>query len=384
MKVDRIKYLATMAARSKSLVNGDRGVELCAFFDAALEQAKDAEKQKGADKYLAELCERARTERLKGFEGEAVRELNALRVTAVDNFLLASSNALTFFDTVNLQPDEAPWIENSTRQEMSIRYIGQDGKPKSMNVQKNNAHTRVDLAILSTDRYEYPIVDLYTGDAKSPALANIDMEYDFRQRIDAILWPLVKGQIGAFGLTGAKASRVYVPHSSIATANLPTSNLLTPTDTGAATTWRKSCLDAIIDYCASWGSNAFRDGELKPEVIYIPSSDVKGWLDNITISSVENSLTRQIFESGWVVSYGGTTFTLVGDSTLDPDDGRAYVKLNKSIGEYFTKTSLDTTVTNTYPQQNREDVSMSKVYGAGLPSPKKVNLCAVQYRTAAS
>lgn len=391
-KINRLQYIQGLKARAEHLHQGETASRLVATFDQALAMLKDPEAVKKSDTYLGDLLRGARDEReAKIIRGPKQMELNALRVTTIDNFMVGSSNAASFFDAVNLAEDEEPWIENTTRQETEVRYIGQDGKARKTTILKADEGTRVDLRTLSTEEIEYLVTDIYKGDMKTPAMANIDLSYDLMQQNDQLLWAQVQGLIGNdFSYTGRKTARTINFHSSVKVANLPAGNLLLPTlangDARATTsTFDLECLKAIIEYIGKWGSNAFRDGELRLGTIFVPSGDMFGWIGQVDVDTRENPITTQIFTSGYVVNFAGTSFTIVGDNTLDPAAGLAYVQTNKSVGEFFTKTSMDKVfIDDSISNQklNRESISMSKVVGAGLPAQKRVNAAAVRYKVA--
>lgn len=322
-------------------------------------------------------------------------QLAEIRIETVNNFIWASSNALTFFDEVSLAPAEEPFLENTSRWTINVDYVGQDGRPKkTMNIRYQD-EARVDLHTLSTEELEYVIFDIYKGDVRSPQLANVDMAYELMMKVDGILWPFIKNRIlpasgggSSFNFSsGARSSRVFVPHPNIATGNLPTSNYLVPDGNSGVSTWRKDCLDLILIYVASWGSNAFRDGPLKPMTVYMPSSDVMGLLNEIQIVSeaFPNAVVEQILETGFILSYGGVKWSFVGDSTLDPDDGMAYVRMNKPIGTFYTKPAADKTLidrSTALAKENKESISMTKVIGTALPTSKIINVVGIRYRNA--
>jgi hypothetical protein len=107
-----------------------------------------------------------------------------------------------------------------------------------------------------------------------------------------------------------------------------------------------------------------------------------GFLDEVTFTTPTNSKVEEIFENGFILSYGGVNWTFIGDATLDPEEGLAYVKFSKPIGMYFTKPGLDQTFEDESIQmqkQNKGSVSMNKVVGWGLPINWFVNVAAVQY-----
>lgn len=380
------QYLENLASRSKHLVQGARGVELAAQFTDAAKKADDPE----YIKFAFELQRDARAERLANngrTDGPKNLELNELRVLTVDNFVTAQANALSFFENVSLAPNGEPVIENRTGHEIDVKYLGQDGKAKLDRGVANGASSKPQLKILSTPAFEYEVMDLYKGDIRDASFANIDMAYDFTMKVNSLLWPYVTGQVGSFVTTGTKTSRTYVPHSTIAAANLPTTNALTVAGTGASTKWRLDCLKAILEYEAKWEGVMSKDGVvLRANTVFIASSDTMGFLDAIAADSESNPVIDQIFASGYVITLAGRTINLVGDATIDPAGGQAYVQFNKPIGEFYTKPSMDKTTINNSPelaQQNLESISMSKVIGTGLPTNWKINVAGVRYRNAA-
>lgn len=330
-----------------------------------------------------------------GKGSEAHMQLAALRIETVNNFIWASSNALTFFDEVDLAASDEPWIENTSQFLIDVDYIGQDGRAKKEKAIRYEQNFRVGLNVLSTAEFEYYVFDVYKGDIRTPQLAAIDMAYELTMKVDKILWPYIQSRIlppvpaagSAFNYSaGAKAGRHFVPHPNVNVKNLPTSNLLVPAGTTTTSVWRKACLDAILQYTASWGSNAFKDGMLKPMTVFLPSSDVMGLLNEIQLfsSAFPNAVVTEILETGFIMNYGGASWTFVGDSTLNPDDGLAYVRMNKTIGTFFTKKAGDKTIIDNsveMQKENKESVTMTKIIGAALPQSKAVNIVAVNYRT---
>lgn len=389
--IDRLAYLQRLKARAEHLIPGDVASRLATTFDGTIATLKDPEKAAAAQKAQNELLAAARDERMaKIINGPKQAELNALRVTTVENFLMASSNVMAFFNPVTLADDEEPWFEYTTKEEVGVSYIGQDGKARRLQIGKADVGGAIPLHILSTDEVEYKIRDIYRGEQKSAALALIDLARDMQLKIDAILWPMVKALIGTFPTGGDKRRRVYNAHSSVKTANLPTTNLLEPLDPSGnarntSDVFDLECWKAIIKYAGKWGANAFMDGELRPATVYIPSGDMFGWLDFVDADTRETSVTKQIFDTGYVVSFGGATLTMVGDNTLDPDEGKAYISFNKPVGDFYTKPGMDETFIDDgidNRKQNIETISMNKVIAGGIPDTKKVNVACVQYKAA--
>lgn len=374
-RVNPAQMLKELKARA-SVLQPATAMQVTAVLAQMEESLKDPEK----NKKLQELIVKAR-------EGDvtAQAQMARLRVISVDNFLLASTNPITFFDTVNLADDEVPYIENTSKQEITVSFIGQDGRARKTQGIKYQEQAQCQLLVLSTEEFEYQLVDIYTGEVKTASLANIDMAYDFSAQISKLMWPFVKAAIGPFSLTGPRSGRVYYPHSLVNVKNLPTTNLLVTPGNTTTTMFRKESMDMILKYCAAWGTDAFRDGMLRPAAVFIPSSEIMGFLDQVTLTSQPNTKVEEIFETGFVMTYGGVRWTFLADATLDPDEGLAYVKFNKGIGSFFRKPGMDRTFVDEsmeMQKQNKGSVSMSKVVGWGLPITARVNAAAVLYHTA--
>jgi hypothetical protein len=376
-QIDRLQYIKELRFRARALQPATaRKVE--AVLAKAEETLSDPEKEKAANQKMGELIKLAH-------DGDvaAKADLARIRVVTVDNFVLATTNPITFFDTVNLADDEIPYIENTSRQEISVDYLGQDGRARKTQGVKYQEQAQIALHQISTEEFEYQLIDIYKGTVKDAQLANIDMARDIEQKLNKLMWPFVRSAIGPFNLTGAKSGRVYVPHSIVNVKNLPTTNLLTPADNTPTTLFRKSCMDVVLKYAASWGDVLGQT--LKPAAVYIPSSEVMGFLEQITLTSQPNSKVEEIFEYGFVLTYGGARWQFIPDATLDPDAGIAYVKFNKPIGQFFRKQGLDKVFedeTIDMQKQNKGSVSMSKVIGFGLPITWRLNIAAVQYHDA--
>ena len=378
--MNRQQYLDLLLQRSKLLQGAT-----CERVSKALTAMKTGLSPE-TDKKVLDLIRAAQAQ---GKGSAPALQLATMRVETVDNFIYGSSNALTFFDSVDLALTDEPFIENTSKTEIRVDYIGQDGRPKKTSAVRHQEQARVDLHTLSTEEFEYFVMDMYKGDVRTPQLASVDMGYELMMQVDGLLWPYIQGRVSATPFnftTGTRSSRVFVPHSRIDTANLPTINLLTPSGNSATTQWRKACMDLVLRYVSAWGSNAFRDGPLVPVTVFIPSKHVMGLLDEITVlaDSMPNSKVEEILETGFILQYGGVRWSFVGDSTLSPVKGRAYVKMNKGIGTFFTKKALDKVLVDNSIEllkQNKESVSMTKVIGVALPSQKIVNIVAVQYKT---
>lgn len=379
---ERIAFRNNMARRAEVLIGGRQGAELCALFKTEGAEAVAAY-DKAFEEYH-ELCARA-----DEGDGEAQQELQEIRVWSIQNMIYAGANYATFFEMDNLEGDDVPYIETTTPMPEGydyVTYVGQDGGQPMWQAIKYWQKNPVTPFWLTSNEFEYPLIDEYSGEVADRSKACVDIAYDENMKLDFILFTYLQDLIGEFNLDGVPQSNVYVPHHRINPANLPSTNLLIPADAGTDTDtglFRKSCMDCILKYAKQWGDNAFKDGPLRPVSVFIPSLDITGFLEEVRVSDPVNDYNVQIFEFGFVMNYAGQRWAFIADSTLDPNEGVAYVKFNKPVGKLWTKTSLDQLIVDDTPakkKQNLESQVSRKVFFCGIPAVRRINIAAVQYK----
>jgi hypothetical protein len=370
---DRKQLLADLKGRARLLFPGARDV-LTKFVELA--------EKNGTEENLKKLVA---LKRAAVSDNAKLQELNRLRILTVDNFITPLSNAGSFFRKVNLAADEEPMLENTTGQETKARFIGEDGKPHMTQIIKELARRLIDLSWISTRELEYPLVDIYRGQVGQDILNAAPLARDLAIATDQKLWPLIKAlPVATFVLSGKKPNRTFVLHSAINPANVPAGNLLDMSSEGE---FNFEVLKGIVKYFMQM-ANVFPDGPTAPEAIFVPSLDVTAFIDALELDSNSTSpAMEQIFTDGYVTSIGGKTIVIVGDATLDPAAGIAYVRTNKPIGEWYTKTSLDVNYpenTNQIPgdwiRENKGRTFIKKVFGAVTPLPWTLNMLAVKYK----
>ncbi len=374
---DKLAFLTGLKARL-SLMHAGTRQNLTEFFDSALKACGNEDHRAK----LNDLQQRALT------DASAMRQLNALRVITIQNFVTAMANAAAFFETITLEDSDEPIIENNTRQEIRARFLGEDGKPHMTPAIRTRGTTRVDLRTLGTDEVGYPLVDVYKGRIAEQALANMDLSYDLSMKKNSELWALVKACVGAFTLTGAKQDRVYVPHSTIAAGNLPTSNLVQLSGNTTSSKFRFDVVRQAVKWCLSWGNNSTSFGEIVPVTFYLPSADIGGMLDEIDVDSPDNAIVNEIADTGYVLKLGGKQFNLIGDATLNPAEGRCYVRTNVPLGKHLPKPSMSAVypespdqISSEQRQSNKGKTWMKEVYGAYVPNSSRMGVIALEYRT---
>lgn len=314
-----------------------------------------------------------------------LQEFNRLRTLTVENLIVAASNAASFFRKVNLEADEEPMIENTTGLVTKARVIGEDGKPHMTQAFKSLIRQLVPLNWVSTDILEYPLVDIYKGPIAQDVLNAVPLSRDFGFKIDALLWKLVQAlPVARWNLAGKPEARTFVLHPNIIATNVPDGNLLDMHTEGA---FNFNVVKGIVKWFMQM-SGVFPDGPTVPEVIFVPSIDTTAFIDQIDLNSRgDNPAVQQIFTGGYVMDVGGKAIVIVGDATIDPAAGIAYVRTNKPIGEWYTKSSLDINWPNNSSQippewvaENKGKTFMKKPFGAATPLPWTINMLAVMYK----
>ena len=119
--------------------------------------------------------------------------------------------------------------------------------------------------------------------------------------------------------------------------------------------------------------------------ILIASKHMTDFLGQVSLTSgAGNKLEQQIFEGGIVTSYGGQNWIITGDNTIDPNQGVAYVRTNRSVGVYFDKPSLAETIVDETPalrQQNKGRSCEIFCEGFAMPRHWRKYTLGVRYKT---
>lgn len=348
------------------------------YFEDLLLSTKDPEKIR----QRTELMERA-------VNDPAVRQqLNAIRIEQFNNYIFASQNFLDFFfEMVNLKPDERPNFQNTTLNEVSVYYVGQDGSPKKYKVPRDDQFELKNLHYLTTDAVRYQVVDIYRGSIVDNAVQTLRLAYDMRNQMEQKSFDLFNTGttvFGTFTFTGNRNNYPYLANSRIKVANLPPTNELRADGTTVNTNFRFGVMDKIVDYYTRWfGSDP--DGDVKPTGrILVPGSDVSGIGKDMTPTNAkQNEIAEQVQRQGWIDlgMYLGINWRIVPDNTLQP--GVCYPESTRKPGRIWLKPALDQEkIINTaeLDEKNEEERKMRKVFGADINSVTRRYLCRVTYR----
>lgn len=346
--------------------------------------------------------------------GELQKELSAARIEQIGNFIASESTFKeTFFRTVTLAPDEQPWFVNETKNEMRVGVIGDDGTPEMVRVVRPQDRTAVGLYLIASDKVRYKTMDIYRGDVSLSATATLDIARDIRFKMDRIHFDLLNaatssgGCYGVFSYENArtnKATRVYLAHSGVKTAHLPTTNSIVNGTTGGTTGdrftvqyydppkdsagsatdytgFRPAVLLAIADYCASWGDVLPGGGRLMPTgEIIVPASDIINiGLSMLPIANVTaNALQDQVMTNGYMsLSVMGMNWRFIPDVTIDA--GTCYPRLNLLPGISYEKPVWNKETVTRNDQENWEERYAQAAYGAVIPAQLRPRGLKVKY-----
>jgi hypothetical protein len=334
--------------------------------------------------------------------GKEARALNALRLTQTDNFIKVNSNYMRFFNVVTLGESDIPGVTNETQNEIKVGYIAEDGSPRHKKIEKIQDQALIDLAVVSTPKVGYRTRDIYKGDLRATVQKTFDMAFDMAYQIDRLGKTLMDatvangGAFGAFTLTGNKASRMYVPHSGIVTAHLPTTNAITVNQVPISTDgvynqgpivgrFGVRTLQEICRYADGF-AGMWPDGDLQPTgEILVPASDVFAVLLDLSLISTsqnqpsETEFNRQVNQRGYgTLHYNGITWKFIKDNTIA--SGACYPIFNKKIGNLYLKPSMDEEFTNYDAEKHYEWRMQSKVLGLAIINQWRMNAAKFTYK----
>jgi hypothetical protein len=377
--------LANLAAKAKIVNPFGKGEAIASW----CEEARDSINTDGWLKDRGEVA-------VAAARGDA--EAIALHAETVEittnNFLGANANWLRFFEERPLgDADIAAITPERVGMRLTVDAIGQDGGNETIQAQLNQPNpVFVPLHMRSTDWVEYPLRDAYHGTSiRELALSQFDIARDRAHRTNELLgsYMLVGGAntrlTATFDTSNAdNGLRDYYTYPGVNAANLPVGNLVTLSGNSTSSLFRKEVFDAIMDYIGGWGSDLM-EGSMSPVEILIASKHMTNWLKQVTITSqATNPLEQQIFQGGMVMNYAGRNWIITGDNTIDPNQGMAYVRMDRPVGIYFDKPSLAEVIVDETPslrQQNKGRSCEIFCEGFGMPRHWRKYTLGVRYKT---
>lgn len=341
-------------------------------------------------------------DRARAGDGAAQEELNAIQLRTSNNFLVPQLGlAAAFFEVWTLVPGDRPYWQNETKQQVNLSVVGSDGAYNMVKSIPSYAETLIPMKEHWTDDVRYPLRDPNNPEAMHAAMANIDLARDSAAYADELAFGLLKqavadgGVFGDFTLTGSKVNRVYLPHTRIRAANLPTTNDITlnagygtahflganyvPNTTSTA--FRKDVFDAAIAYQTQWGGVFGGDMDFTGE-IFLSSLDVASIGANLALEGAQKSnVAEDIQQNGFSrINYQGRIFTLIGRPELEP--GACYLPFRKKTGVMLLMPSLDAQDVKRNVRENWESRAQGRRMGFYFPQHHRPFALKITFRTA--
>lgn len=363
---------------------------LDAVMSMALNQSDESKKE------IMRLLDGMRTPRPNEESRVALQEL---RREDIELFVRARSNFGLFFEPITLKDNEQMVYVHTYKNPCNVKYIAQDGHVGTQKSVKAQKQLFVDMRQIEAE-VGYQIRDINLGtDIAAAANATVDVAFEVDNKIDYEAYKLlINGGIFAPFVAGKNGSNIalnatYIPHWRINTANLPTTNDLpldgtnpqvaklglvaNGTGQGQSNLFRFACIQAVIDYCESFGE--IFNGKLEPTgAIIVPSSDVSGMTASITPTTLFfNEIAEGVLKDYRAFEYLKKEWVMIPDVTLPP--GCCYFVMNRPVGNKITKPSMDWEDVDTDRKKNWETRTVNKTLQYFIPEPSRVNILRVRY-----
>lgn len=345
----------------------------------------------------------------KGPDSDQMLSLNALRIEQVQNYITSESVFMSaFFVQETLQPDEQAEVVNETMNEIRILPMGEDGYPEQVRILRPQSKIPIGLQLLMSDKVTYKINDLYRGRIVDVATKTFDIAANMRFKLDRQCYDLLQKSVATGGCYGAfsfeqgnarKEKRIYLAHSGIVTAHLPTTNdVVNGTTAGSGGTrftvryydavsttlsgLRPAVVLAIVDYCDSWGNVLPNGGgRLVPTgEIICPASDIINIALSLapTNNTTESRIQEEVNRNGYTsLQYMGRTWKFIADVTIPV--GTCYPRLNLLPGKVFFKPFMDKEFVKQDEEINLETRWQRKAFGAYIISQNRPRAMRIKY-----
>lgn len=399
------KQVRTMRARARMIskfnlaadlnycltrVAGDGGKNL--MLDEVMNTALNAS---DADKLaMIQLLDGARNK-----DNECITALQELRREDIELFVRAQSNFGLFFTPKTLADSEQAVYVHTYKNPTNVKFIGQDGHIGTQKAVKSQKQVYVDMREISAE-VGYQIRDVNLGtDIVAAANATVDVAWEVNNKIDYEAFKLLinGGIFGPFtmGTPGSSTAlnATFIPHWRIQTANLPTTNNISlaagtavvnklglvanGTSTGQSNLFRFDAIQAVVDYCESFG-DIFGKKMSPTGAIIVPSSDVSGMTASVKpLTLFFNEIAEDVLKDYSAFEYLKHNWVMIPDATLSP--GCCYFVLNEPLGDKLTKPSLDWDDVDTNRKKNWETRTTNKTLQYFVAERNRPNIVRVIY-----
>jgi hypothetical protein len=320
---------------------------------------------------------------------ETAKALAGAQVKRIEEYVLANTFALSFFELETLAPEDTPVEVVRTRDRASIcHWISQSGKPKKRQITDDDSRTDYSMAKITTGRIEYPTGDINLG-FKPFMKYRAEVEEQATHRLDMKLDTYCKALLDAGDLpSGLRATLNF--ESEVIQANLPDANYLdlsTEATYGTGGAINLPRCKAIMSYLNSWTGDSTPDrtplrmtniftGAPALETLWDLPSQVAGYAHATAELDPKNVIPEsarvELFRTGKIMDMFGYQFNWVPRNTLTAQ--YLYIATNKPVGTMWHKPAFDKakTITGEMDEDlNRrmmEAFWMEKVIQFTLPS----------------
>lgn len=335
---------------------------------------------------------------------ESQTALLELRREDIELFVKATSNFGLFFENKTLKDNEQAVYVHSYKNPTNVKFIGQDGHTGTIKAVKAQKQVYVDMREIEAE-VGYQIRDVNLGtDIAAAAEGTVNVAWEMANREDYEAFKLlINGgifnnfTIGSPGASNALQA-TFIPHWRINQSNLPTTNninlgtspvvtklgLVPNVGSGISTTatttsnlFRFDCIQAVIDYCESFGE-IFGEKLNPTGAIIVPSSDVSGMTASVKpLTLFFNEIAEDVLKNYSAFEYLKRNWVMIPDVTLAP--GCCYFVMNRPLGDKLTKPSMDWEDVDTNRKKNWETRTMHKTLQYFIAEPDRVNILRVIY-----
>lgn len=322
---------------------------------------------------------------------DARAEVSRIQVISINNFIAPKSAWLGFFQIENFADNVVPYWNNTTQYEMNFALVGQDGGVLSRAGQIVKSQSQIQLPgpwELASPVVKYKLRDLQRGSVADEMLGLIDLARDQALNLDQRLATIAKSTsttLKAFNwTTGAPEKRTAMLHSSIDSANLPSTNIIANATWGGRAAYVDKIDKDLLDQAIIHGAKLSEvyDMDIRPVEFLYPSSSVFSLITAITQTTQDQHSTfaGQIAAKGFISEAYGYKMAYRPLSTLGATTKYAYVRYNRPIGIVGFKPGMDQTFSKRDEQKNVGEISTMKVWTAAVAEQWRTGIARIQFK----
>lgn len=283
-------------------------------------------------------------------------EVADYRQFELSNAVLATPFALSAFQTINLSDDELPLLvypRTRMTQRFTVRSIGQDGGARQDQWRTAKSANAYEIGVLSTDKVEYPLIDIQQGNITEVDNLNMELQYDMEMKIDQLALTNIQSMQMNSGLR-----ELLNVHPLIDINNIPDTNYLNfqGTEAGQDGVLTITKLKAILKHIALFGAAGAMGDNNEPMTIktifHSPQNIQDSWnfVDLVSVTgdstdvvhphqTVPEKVREDIYENGMMTNAWGNRFSFTPNARISL--GRMYITTNQPVGWMFTKSEFD-------------------------------------------